>query len=151
MLLARHLPLRLLQADTCQNLFLPPQPWVLCRYRSKWGLWCLCHCCVLPSLVPVFPPGVIHYVSFTYHPHLCLPFLSLRSHFHTARHLSLAAATRRKMGFGKMFFSSACSGCQLDGFLIVLKDSWEHRLSFFPLQRQPNLVNSESLKLQEAW
>lgn len=37
------------------------------------------------------------------------------------------------MGFGKMFFSPACSGCQPDGFLIVLKDSWELRLSLFSL------------------
>lgn len=35
------------------------------------------------------------------------------------------------MAFGKIFLSLASSGCQPDGFLIVLKGGWEHRLSFF--------------------
>lgn len=53
------------------------------------------------------------------------------------------------MAFGKIFLSLASSGCQPDGFLIVLKGSSEHRRSL-SLQKQLNLVNSESLKLPDA-
>lgn len=49
-----------------------------------------------------------------------------------------------------MFLSLTSSCCQPDGFLIVLKGSENTSLSLFPLLKQPNLVNSESLKLQDA-